>query len=163
MKSDLITGLIGAAFSAFYLFETTKVKVFGGAATGGVDAQTVPKLWGGCFLILSIVLIIRALLAMRKAKERKGLREIIDGIRNRREVLYTFILLILYAALMKPIGFILTSIVYVFLQIWVLTPLEERSRRVLGIAAGLSVFFSVSLYYVFTKYLMVMLPPGILK
>ncbi|MFC2638178.1 MAG: tripartite tricarboxylate transporter TctB family protein [Mitsuokella sp.] len=163
MKSDLMTGIAGAVFSGFYLVQATTVKVFGGAATAGVNAQTVPKIWGGCLLALSLVLIVRALLAMRKEKETKGLREILEAIRHRREVVYTFVLLILYAALMRPVGFILTSIAYILLQIWVLTPLEKRSRRVLGIAAGLAVFFSISLYFVFTKYLMVMLPPGILK
>lgn len=163
MKRDLITGIVGAGLSGFYLFETTTVKVFAGAGTAGVNAQTVPKLWGGCLLALSLILIVRTLFSARKETEKKGLRELLEGIRNRREVVYTFLLLILYAALMKPVGFIPTSIAYVFLQIWVLTPPEERSPRVAGIAAGLAVAFSVSLYFVFTKYLMVMLPPGILK
>ena len=64
---------------------------------------------------------------------------------------------------MKPVGFIIMSILYVYLQVWVLTPPEKRTKKMHGIAGGLAVFFSVSLYFVFTKYLMVMLPPGILK
>lgn len=163
MKGDLITGLVGAAFSGFYLYETTTVKIFGGSATAGVNAQTVPKLWGGCLMALSIILIVRALLKMKSEKGGKSLRDWLQSVRNRREVVYTFILLILYAALMKPVGFIITSIVYVYLQIWVLTPLEKRNGKVRKIAAGLAVFFSVSLYFLFTNYLMVMLPPGILK
>ena len=71
--------------------------------------------------------------------------------------------LIGYAALMKPVGFIITSIIYVFLQILILTPIKKRSRKVMGIAAVMAVTFSTVLYYVFTKYFMVLLPPGILK
>lgn len=163
MRSDLITGLIGVLFSGFYLYETTTVKVFGGSATAGVNAQTVPKLWGGCLLALSVILIVRGLLKMRKETGKTSLRDMVQSIRNRREVAYTFILLILYAALMKPVGFIITSIVYVYLQIWVLTPITKRNGKVRKIAAGLAVFFSISLYFLFTRYLMVMLPPGILK
>ena len=165
---DLVTGVIAAVFSAFYLMQTSGIKVFGGA-TAGVTAQTVPRFWGGALLALSLVLILRSILTMRRSKaeaeaeetaEKKGL---LAALRERREVVFTFVLLILYAALMKPVGFIIMSILYVYLQVWVLTPPEKRTKRMHTIAGVLAVFFSVSLYFVFTKYLMVMLPPGILK
>ena len=165
MKSDLITGIIAAAFSVFYLFQTTTIKIFGGA-TGGVNARTVPEIWGGCLLILSIILIVRSIYGMAKAKKNPTLPEQGNFIKNlidKREVVYTFALLIGYAALMKPVGFIITSIIYVFLQILILTPIKKRSRKVMGIAAVMAVTFSTVLYYVFTKYFMVLLPPGILK
>ena len=165
MKSDLITGIIAAAFSVFYLSQTTTIKIFGGA-TGGVNARTVPEIWGSCLLILSIILIVRSIYGMVKAKKNPTLPEQGNFIKNlidKREVVYTFALLIGYAALMKPVGFIITSIIYVFLQILILTPMKKRSRKVMGIAAIIAVTFSTVLYYVFTKYFMVLLPPGILK
>ena len=165
MKSDLITGIIAAAFSVFYLSQTTTIKIFGGA-TGGVNARTVPEIWGSCLLILSILLIVRSIYGMAKAKKNPTLPEQGNFIKNlidKREVVYTFALLIGYAALMKPVGFIITSIIYVFLQILILTPIKKRSRKVMGIAAVMAVTFSTVLYYVFTKYFMVLLPPGILK
>ena len=165
MKSDLITGIIAAAFSVFYLSQTTTIKIFGGA-TGGVNARTVPEIWGSCLLILSIILIVRSIYGMVKAKKNPTLPEQGNFIKNlidKREVVYTFALLIGYAALMKPVGFIITSIIYVFLQILILTPIKKRSRKVMGIAAVMAVTFSTVLYYVFTKYFMVLLPPGILK
>lgn len=164
MKSDLITGLAGAAFAAFYLLETSSIRVFGGLGSGGVNAQTVPRLWGFCFLALSVMLVVRSLWQIKKGGAARGAADSLAGrVMARREVVYTFVLLVLYAALMKPVGFIPTSIVYVYLQCWVLTPLEKRTNRVRVTAGVLAVFFSVSLYYVFTNYLMVMLPPGILK
>ena len=154
MKSDLITGIIAAAFSVFYLSQTTTIKIFGGA-TGGVNARTVPEIWGSCLLILSIILIVRSIYGMAKAKKNPTLPEQGNFIKNlidKREVVYTFALLIGYAALMKPVGFIITSIIYVFLQILILTPIKKRSRKVMGIAAVMAVTFSTVLYYVFTKY-----------
>lgn len=161
---DLLTGIVAAAFSAFYLMQTSGIKVFGGA-TAGVTAQTVPRLWGVAMLALSILLILRSILAMRKKSEQDEEERLgfLARLKERREVVCTFGLLILYAALMKPVGFIIMSILYVYLQVWVLTPPEKRTKRMHTIAGGLAVFFSVSLYFVFTKYLMVMLPPGILK
>lgn len=161
---DLLTGIVAAAFSAFYLMQTSGIKVFGGA-TAGVTAQTVPRLWGVAMLALSILLILRSILAMRKKSEQDEEESLgfLARLKERREVVCTFGLLILYAALMKPVGFIIMSIIYVYLQVWVLTPPEKRTKKMHTIAGGLAVFFSVSLYFVFTKYLMVMLPPGILK
>lgn len=161
---DLLTGIVAAAFSAFYLMQTSGIKVFGGA-TAGVTAQTVPRLWGVAMLALSILLILRSILAMRKKSEQDEEESLgfLARLKERREVVCTFALLILYAALMKPVGFIIMSIIYVYLQVWVLTPPEKRTKKMHTIAGGLAVFFSVSLYFVFTKYLMVMLPPGILK
>ena len=161
---DLLTGIVAAAFSAFYLMQTSGIKVFGGA-TAGVTAQTVPRLWGVAMLVLSILLILRSILAMRKKSEQDEEESLgfLARLKERREVVCTFGLLILYAALMKLVGFIIMSILYVYLQVWVLTPPEKRTKRMHTIAGGLAVFFSVSLYFVFTKYLMVMLPPGILK
>ena len=144
--------------------QTSGIKVFGGA-TAGVTAQTVPRLWGVAMLALSILLILRSILAMRKKSEQDEEESLgfLARLKERREVVCTFALLILYAALMKPVGFIIMSIIYVYLQVWVLTPPEKRTKKMHTIAGGLAVFFSVSLYFVFTKYLMVMLPPGILK
>ena len=161
---DLLTGIVAAAFSAFYPMQTSGIKVFGGA-TAGVTAQTVPRLWGVAMLALSILLILRSILAMRKKSEQDEEESLgfLARLKERREVVCTFGLLILYAALMKPVGFIIMSIIYVYLQVWVLTPPEKRTKKMHTIAGGLAVFFSVSLYFVFTKYLMVMLPPGILK
>lgn len=161
---DLLTGIVAAAFSAFYLMQTSGIKVFGGA-TAGVTAQTVPRLWGVAMLVLSILLILRSILAMRKKSEQDEEARLgfLARLKERREVVCTFCLLILYAALMKLVGFIIMSILYVYLQVWVLTLPEKRTKRMHTIAGGLAVFFSVSLYFVFTKYLMVMLPPGILK
>ena len=159
---DLVTGIVAGAFSAFYLVQTSGIKIFGGA-TAGVTAQTIPRLWGGALLLLSIILILRSLLAIRRTKGRKEeKRGVIAVLKERREVVCTFVLLILYAVLMKPVGFIM-SMLYVYLQVWVLTPPEKRTKRMHTVAGGLAVFFSVGLYFVFTKYLMVMLPPGILK
>ena len=71
-------------------------------------------------------------------------------------------LLIFYAILMEPLGFVISSIIYVFFQIWVLTPINKRDLKMKLMAGGLSVFFSIGLYYLFTKYFMVLLPAGIL-
>ena len=155
MKGDLITGIIATIFSIFYLSQTYSIKIFGGA-DAIADARTIPKIWGISLLVLSIMLIIRSLYKMYNN------RKVIDKIKNKREVVYTFLLLIFYAILMEPLGFVLSSILYVFFQIWVLTPIDKRDSKMKFISGGLSIVFSIGLYYLFTEYFMVLLPAGIL-
>ena len=163
MRSDLITGVVGILFSAAYLYGVTMVKIFTGSSTGGVSAQTVPSLWGYGLLILSVLLVIRAVLNRKKSTDTPlTMRRFLDSVKEHREVIGTFILLILYAVLMKPVGFILMSIAYIYLQIMLVTPPEKRTKKHRVTSAGLAVVFSVALYFIFTKYLMVMLPAGIL-
>ena len=164
MKGDLITGIIATIFSIFYLSQTYSIKIFGGA-DAIADARTIPKIWGISLLVLSIMLIIRSLYKMYKNKKEISIndnRKVIDKIKNKREVVYTFLLLIFYAILMEPLGFVLSSILYVFFQIWVLTPIDKRDSKMKFISGGLTIVFSIGLYYLFTEYFMVLLPAGIL-
>ena len=141
MKGDLITGIIATIFSIFYLSQTYSIKIFGGA-DAIADARTIPKIWGIGLLVLSIMLIIRSLYKMYKNKKEISIndnRKVIDKIKNKREVVYTFLLLIFYAILMEPLGFVLSSILYVFFQIWVLTPIDKRDSKMKFISGGFSV------------------------
>ena len=156
MKGDLITGIIATIFSIFYLSQTYSIKIFGGA-DAIADARTIPKIWGIGLLVLSIMLIIRSFYKMYKKKKEISIndnRKVIDKIKNKREVVYTL--------LMEPLGFVISSILYVFFQIWVLTPIDKRDSKMKFISGGLSIVFSIGLYYLFTEYFMVLLPAGIL-
>lgn len=165
MRGDLLTGIISAIFSVLYLLQTYNIKIFGGTEAI-VDARTVPKIWGIGLLILSILLIFRSIYKIfktKKAVNNDRNRYIINKIKEQREVVYTFILLILYAAFMDFLGFILASIIYVFLQIWTLTPLDKRNAKMKITSGILALTFSFGLYYIFTEYFMVLLPSGILS
>ena len=60
MKNDLITGIVTAIFSIFYLSQTFSIKIFGGS-DAVADARTIPKVWGIGLLILSVILICRSI------------------------------------------------------------------------------------------------------
>ena len=68
-------------------------------------------------------------------------------------------LLIMYVLLLKPVGFIIMTTFYIFIQSLFMAPPEKRS--VLG-SAILAVVSSVTIYLVFTRGLSLLLPPGIL-
>lgn len=157
-KNDLITGVVMALLSMGYLFEAAQVKVFSGMGKSIVNSGTIPKVWGGCLLFLSILLIIRALKG-KKEKKAEGSVSWLEKMKENREVAVTFLLLLAYIGIMDFAGFVISSMLYIFLQAVILTPYEKRSYKM---AALLSVAFSVGIYYVFVEWLMVLLPAGIL-
>jgi len=74
-------------------------------------------------------------------------------------VVGTFALMTLYALLITKVGFLVTTTVYLFIQINILSP--KASRKQLMFAA-ISVVASVVIYYTFVKVFNLMLPAGIL-
>ncbi|MGE4353694.1 MAG: tripartite tricarboxylate transporter TctB family protein [Oscillospiraceae bacterium] len=72
----------------------------------------------------------------------------------------TLILIGIYISLMRPLGFILSTILYLFVQILLIAPREKKKPVFIAI---LSIAFSFAIYTIFTKGFYVILPPGILS
>ncbi len=60
---------------------------------------------------------------------------------------------------MEKVGFLISSIVYLFAQMVILAPKEKRNFLLLAVIA---VVFNIVVYFIFRNALNVMLPKGIL-
>ena len=72
----------------------------------------------------------------------------------------TLLFITVYISLMKPLGFILSTIIYLFAQILLIAPRDKKKPVFILI---LSVVVSVALYAIFVKGFSVILPAGILS
>jgi putative tricarboxylic transport membrane protein len=81
------------------------------------------------------------------------------GFIRKNIAIASLILIGIYIALMKPLGFILSSFLYSAVQIYLFAP--EGKRRPLFIII-LSAVFSVAMYLLFMQGFSILLPPGIL-
>lgn len=81
---------------------------------------------------------------------------------EKREVVASFIALGLYVGLMGVIGFLITTVVYLFVQILILTPREKWKKNYVP-AAITAVVAGVVLFFIFRYVLNVLLPVGILS
>lgn len=156
---DLVTGLAGLALSIFYILCARSISVFGGVGATAINSRTLPIFWGVCLAVLSGLLLLRywkGAKAERPAKDEKTAQPFQAKI----AVPATFVLLGLYVLLMKPVGFVLTTGVYLFLQMLVLAP---KGKLRPWLAAALSVVLAVGIYLIFSRLLNVPLPAGILK
>lgn len=155
-RNDLITGIVLALFALWYFYESTGIKAFAGlAGKSPVTSSTMPKIWAVCLLLLSAALILRAIRAP-KGKSAGSKFSLGDWCKTNSEVLLTFLALFVYAALMAPLGFIISSILYIFAQTIILMGKDRNYVKALIIA----VVCSVASYCVFVYGLAVLLPVG---
>ena len=149
-RLDIIPGTVIFIFSIWYLLNIPGIPTFTGLGATPLTNHFVPYLWGGAMLVLSLWLIVRG---MKKRKAYKA---------EKRVVVVSFVARGLDVGLMGPIGFVPTTILYVFVQILVLTPGEHRKKNVLP-AAITAIITGCLLFYIFRYMLNVLLPIGLLS
>ena len=164
-KLDIIPGIVLAVFSIAYLSMIPSIQTFTGLGATPLTNHFVPYLWGGVLLVLSLWIIARGFRKRKKYLAEGGKIEktsLKAGLMEKREVVASFIALGLYVGLMGVVGFAITTILYVFVQILILTPREKWKKNYTP-AAITAVIAGVVLFYIFRYMLNVLLPVGILS
>lgn len=164
-KRDIIPGIVLAIFSIGYLALIPGIQTFTGLGSTPLTNHFVPYLWGGLLLVLSLWIIARGLRKRKKYLAEGGKIEkasLKDALMEQREVVASFIALALYVGLMDLVGFVIMTVLYVFVQILILTPQEKWGKTYVPAAITAAVA-GVLLFYVFRYLLNVLLPVGILN
>ncbi len=78
-----------------------------------------------------------------------------------KRVLSSIILVLIYVFLLKPVGFIITTIVYLLLQMLVLSPDEERDTKHIVRLVVIDVIFTFVVFFLFRYGFKIVLPAGI--
>ena len=163
-KMNMITGGVIFVFGLVYFILSWQIANFKGLGAPPIDAKFVPRLWGGLLMLLSLIVFLRGLLEyLRLKKEGKIVKKkdmsVPAKIMDAREVILTFVCLLIYIALLEPVGFIIMSALYIFAECMILTPKEKR-KPLIAIAVG--IVAAVFIDFAFVRLLHVLLPVGIL-
>ena len=96
------------------------------------------------------------------SNEEKGLekQEEMELKDNYKKVILSFIYLIVYAAMLKPLGFVISSICYLFFQINIMTEKPDKKQEIVFIVLAVCVPVIVNL--IFVNVFSMALPQGIL-
>lgn len=160
-KLDIIPGVVLALFSIWYMAQIPGIRVFKSLGATPLTNHFVPYLWGGSLLFLSLWIIVRGVFKYRRFKARGGEGDSIPFARSgKREVVASFIILGLYVAFMNCLGFTVSTIVYVFTQILILTPPDRWQKNIVP-AAATGIVAGSLLFYIFRVVLNVLLPVGL--
>lgn len=123
----------------------------------GVGADFMPKIVCILLALCAAGFLIQALRSPKAEKAQKKSGEIQKSSMIRFAAAMG--LLLIYALLLQPVGFIIMTIVYIFFQSLLMVPEEKRSYKT---SAILAVTAAIVIYFVFSRGLSMQLPEGIL-
>lgn len=78
-----------------------------------------------------------------------------------KRVLSSVILVLIYVFTMKPVGFIISTLVFLLLQMYVLSPDDERTKKDVVKLAIIDVIFTMVVFFLFRYGFKIVLPAGI--
>lgn len=123
-------------------------------AAMGQGGDFLPKLCSVFWVIISGLMLASSAFKYTAQSEEKG---------NIKGFLLTLVLLFLYVLLLKPIGFVITSSLYMFLQMLLFVPGELINKKRLILFAVISILLPVLVNLLFANVFSLILPAGILK
>jgi len=154
--ADTMIGVVFLVIAWFYYKGTFIEKK--GFMEAEYGPEFLPRIYVSLFVVLSLCLIISN---VRKARREK----VVDQeklIINKNAILRTvgtILLLALYISILKNIGFLIASALYMTAQLCIIAP---RNKMKPVRFALFSIFVSVILSYIFVNFFYVKLPAGLL-
>jgi len=155
-KQSLVLGSIFLVLSIVLYCQARSIKT-GSSLLAGADFM--PKVMAILLMLVSIAYLVQGfankVTEVSRQNDAKKKTEKMEWIR----LVLEFLLLFGYLFCLKPIGFIISTMAFIFLQSILITPKENRKILLLLIVAGVC---TVITYLIFVKGFKLLLPAGIL-
>ncbi len=147
-KKNILTSVIFLAFGAFVYIESLGIKHM---MANDVGSAFFPKVIS---IAMIAVAVVRLVMSLREPEtEKKG------GTGNDpKGGLLTILLILAYVMAFNSVGFLISTAIYLFLQMLVLTPAEKRKLPILAI---ISIAAPLFIYTLFVYIINTPLPKGI--
>ena len=149
---NFLAGIIFFFVALFYLVNAFLIET---KDLVSVEADFMPKIYGSLLLFSSIILTITSFFKI-KTKSFEESKKKTDWQR----IFSVIGLIFVYVLLMQYLGFISTSIPFLFLLSLLLTP--QYVKKVYWIYAVFSIVLPIIAYHIFSYYLNLTMPSGLL-
>lgn len=155
---DLASGIAFLALSITVFIGAQNVKTL---AVSSIGSGFFPSVVSVLLAITSIAIIAGGIVQARKPDPEGAskAKSSADGKPRIWGVIGTFALMAGYALFITKLGFLITTVLYLFAQMNILSPKQSKRQLMFAIIA---VVASVIIYYTFVKVFNLMLPAGIL-
>ncbi|MBQ7543496.1 MAG: tripartite tricarboxylate transporter TctB family protein [Synergistaceae bacterium] len=153
---DVIVGIFYTALGAAVIYlakQLPKSRVM------KIGPDFMPTVIGTLIVILSLMLLFTALKNF-KANAAKAASMPADTSDYKR-VLASLVLVVIYVNILAPVGFIISTLCYLFLQIFVLSPDDKRKSKDIIMYAVIDIVFVFVVFYLFRYGFKIVLPAGI--
>ncbi len=147
--------LAGFIFFFVALFYLTNAFLIETKNLVSVEADFMPKIYGSLLLLSAVILMITSSFKIQKGLAQKERKET-----DWKRIFAVIGLIFIYVLLMQYLGFISTSVPFLFLLSILLTP--QYVKKVYWIYAVFSIVLPIVAYCVFSYYLNLTMPSGIL-
>lgn len=145
-------------FDLLYFTQTLTIEVKDFSTVAG--ARLVPYICSVILAVCAVILLVRAVREQKKNDAREEEEADAQPRSNYKNVVITLALIVVYAVFFAILGFILSTILFVTAQVFVLMPVKSKKNFIHAMIAGVVV--SVLVYLLFTNIFFVMLPTGTL-
>lgn len=124
--------------------------------TMGQGGDFMPKLCSKLWLLISVLLLLNTI---RTPGESYAVKEAVQL----RGFFGTMALLLFYGIALRPVGFVICSMIYMFLQMLIFVPSDKRSKKMYLIFAVISIVMPILVNMLFVDVFSLVLPAGILR
>ena len=161
LYQNIVIGVIVIAFSVAMLFNSATIRIDKFSSSPVDNAAFLPRLVFGILIVVGIVLVIMGIQDIKKNREKLLEGEALEkASRETLRSLGALLMLAAYILCFKPVGFIISSIVYLIAMMFYMTKKQDR-KPILFII--ISVVMTLVVYFCFKQFLYIYLPAGILK
>lgn len=156
--SDIVTGCVFLVLSVFLYITSLRIA---DANVSKLGPDFMPKIVAIGIGILSIIIIVNGIRRYKEMGVDKS--EIINNKSkekiNKKNVIFTLLLLSTYVLFLDKIGFIIMTILYMLLQLTILS--DDKTKHIKKFAA-ISIITTLTLYSIFVYGFNILIPAGIL-
>ena len=153
---EIIGGSVFFLCATVYFVMAFGIKQFN---DGIISSDFIPKLYGGILMVLSVLQVLFGVMNFKRQELEAEEENLIQML---TPVVLTFTLLIGYVSMLRSIGFVIMSSLFVFLMTCLLCPKDWRVPKRLLLIAVIGIGFSAAIYLIFTRGFALTLPAGIL-
>lgn len=149
--SEVVLSMILLIAGIALWFASQNIEVGAAMGRGG---DFMPKLCSTVWVLISALLLISNITMKDEGEKTEGI--------NLKGFFATLILLFIYVFMLKPVGFVISSIVYMLIQMLLFVPAVYRTKKNYILFVILSVIVPVAVNALFVNVFSLILPTGIL-
>lgn len=153
---DIVVSIFFMALSAVMIYAAMLLPK---STVMEIGPDFMPTVVGVATLIMSAALLI---ISLKGLKARAAEAESNPPAQcDYKRMLLSLILILIYVFALKPVGFIITTLVYLPIQMYVLADADHRSKKDIIMLLVIDVVFTIAVFFLFRYGFKIVLPQGI--
>ena len=159
---DVLTGIFFAILGTAGLIAARALPEPALAIKQTIDSRFFPTLISAVMLVFAVLLFVTSVMALKKENTESSSEQAEAYKPEYNRVAASFIAFAIYCFFMDQIGFLLITIVYLPVQIYLLAPEEKQKKKDIIRYVLIGVVCSAIIYFTFIYGFKIMLPKGLL-